>query len=847
MKRCLIILVFFYSTLFAVNMTQEKLVSNYIFNFSLHTLWPEGIKGDSFEIYLLSSNKNLSSTFKNLIKSQKLHGKKIVIRQGTKSSIPYTANVVYVDTEFLKEYKKVYSSLEGRPVLIVSNAYDNKRLVMMNLLHEKNKSIHFEINKANILNQGLSLDPKIILLGGTELDVAKLYKGAKDSLLQKEQELQKQIQKAKKLGIEIKNSKKTNEFLQKEIKNRNSELSVTQKKLTNLHTEQKKLQDNVLRIAEQLEREKETLASEKASTQKIRNDYAKANQQLDAMSFKLLSQKEKLNKQEKEVKEKEDKLTILTQKVAKKAVEFKTLQKSLATQKVKIQNQGEKIDIQQDILLVLTIAALIFLILIFIIYKTLRRENKTNTALKQTQEALKEQVEKTVKANASKTKFLAHMSHELRTPLNAVLGYCQLLQKDPKMSDANQNTLAIINRSGEHLLALINDVLEVSKIETGHIDLDSVSFDLSQFLDDVYMMFATRMSEESLNLELIKDKDLPQFICADINKVRQILINILGNSIKFTALGGIIIRVGHDAVKSELLIEIEDSGEGIAEDEIAKLFQPFKQTISGKLGGGGAGLGLSIVQEYIQIMGGKIEVKSKLAFGTIFYLRIPFEQADMNEIEHKESANVVSLSEKDRGLEVLIADDNKINNQLLSDTLTRVGFKVSSVENGLEALRLFKKNHYKLVLLDIEMPIMNGYVAAKSIRKLENTDDTSIIAVTANIFDTDKKKAFESGFSAIVRKPFKDYELFDEIKKSVNIDYIYEKEDKYKPREKVILKDIDKSYKEELIKAASRMKISVINDIIVQIQEEFPKEAMYMKKLAEKFDYETLIKLLKEE
>ena len=831
MKLYLALLLLLSTLTHAVSMSQEQAVSNYIYNFALHTTWPKELKHENFEIYLLSSNKNLSSTFKALVKTQRLQGKEIKISRGTSSNVPYSAQLVYIDTKYLNQYKKIYNALENRPVLMVSNGYDNKRLVMINLTSTEENNVHFEVNKANILNQRLRINPKLILLGGTELDVAKLYKGAQDSLLKKEKELQSQVSRAQRL--------------QKDISSKSAELKSAQKRVESLHSEMKTYEDDISSIQKQLKEQKEILAKEHASTKKIRDDYAKANAQLDQMSSKLISQKEKLTTQEKEVQEKESKLSTLTQKVVQKAIEFERLQVDLANQDIQILDQGKTIDTQKDLLLVSLLAAIIFLVLGLIIFMTLRREHKTNKTLKNTQIALTEQVQKTEKANASKTKFLAHMSHELRTPLNAVLGYSQLLQKDHSMSSENQKILATINRSGEHLLALINDVLEVSKIETGHISIEPIAFDFYQFLDDIYSMFATRMSSEGLNLELIKDKGLPQFISADINKVRQIFINILGNAIKFTSIGGITIRVGHNLKDSKLLIEIEDSGEGISEKEISKLFKPFTQTISGKLGGGGAGLGLSIVQEYIHLMGGTINITSKAGYGTVVHFELPYDEAQGSETTSQEFKEVVSLKEEDKGIEILIADDNITNNELMTATLERVGFKVTAVENGFEALRLFKKIRPKMVLLDIAMPVMDGKKAAKEIRSLEYGKDVAILAVTASVFGIDKTKAMESGFNALIRKPFKDYEVYEEIRKGLGIDYIYNEQQKPKKTQKISLETLELSFKEELIKAASGMKISAINELIAKAEGDFPKEAEYMKKLAHNFDYETLITLLK--
>ncbi|MDF1881205.1 DUF4154 domain-containing protein [Sulfurimonas sp. MAG313] len=838
-----ILLLFFillFTSLNAEKLSEEKLISNYIFNFAAYTSWPNSIKNEKFEIYILSSNQILLSTFKKLTKGQKIHGKFIKIEQGTKNNIPFTTNLVFVDTSHLKSYKKVYEYFDGRPVLIISKGYDNKRLVMINLSTTKKKLLHFEINKANILNQGLKINPKIILLGGTELDVAKLYKGAKYSLMQKEKELENQIKKAKSLDKEIKKSKAMNLSLQHEIQKKSNALKSTKFKILKLNKDKLRLQKDVSKVSKEVKNQKSILKQEKASTQKIRDDYAKANTQLDTMSTMLFSQ-------EKKVKEKETKLSTLTQKIQQKVQEFQSLQDNLASQDLQIQDQDQTISNQKNFLILSVSALILFFLLLIFIYLTLSKVKNINKKLNLTQEQLELQVDKTNKANASKTKFLAHMSHELRTPLNAVLGYSQLLQKDPSMSERNQVTLSTINRSGEHLLALINDVLEVSKIETGEIQLEPIAFDLHEFLDDINAMFAPRLKHDGLSLVLSKDKDLARYIKADINKIRQIFLNILGNSTKFTHQGGIKIIV--KTLNNLLQIEIEDTGDGIAEEELDKLFKPFMQTISGKLGGGGAGLGLSIVQEYIDIMKGKIQVKSKLGYGTVFFISIPYEKSEFSEFNQSKPKEVLSLKEKYKGIEVLIADDNKVNNELLQEVLERVGFSVKAVENGFEALRLFKQIRPEILLLDLDMPIMNGYKAIKEIRSLDYGKNIPAIAVTASVFGMNNEEAKKSGFSSYVRKPFKDYEIYTEIEKFIELEYDYEEASDNKEVTKLqvtSLQDLSPELKEAIESACTKMSISKINDIIELSKDRYPKESQYIKALAQNFDFKKIITSLKE-
>jgi len=832
MKHALILLFLFSSFVFAKDISSERIISSYLYNFAKYTNWPDNPQKKVFEIYLVSSDKSLFLNMQGLLKDKKVHNKEVKIVIGSFRNIPNSTSMVYMDESSENVYKTIYTYFEQKDVLLVSKNYQNKRLVMINLYETQKGTLAFEVNKENIVNQGLRIDPKMILLGGTELDVAKLYKEVKDSLLDKEKQLQSQLKKADTLSKEIRSSKEMNKELSESINKKNQKLEETSQQIAASNMQMQALEKSIIQMYQKseeaekafallLKKQKNVLENDKNLRLKHKKDLELAKAELDG----------KIN----EIQDKESKLLLLDEKVKEK-------ENALVSAGVQIQDQTETIDTQKDFLFLLLLATALFLSLVLMILRTLRLRNEANMQLQTTQKALESQVQQTQKANASKTKFLAHMSHELRTPLNAVLGYSQILQKDQSLSQKHQKTLSTINRSGEHLLSLINDVLEVSKIETGHVELDLVAFDLYTFLDDLVNMFAPRIKEEGLNFELVKDKKLPQFIYADIGKIRQIFINILGNCVKFTSVGGIVLKISQK--KNELLVQIQDSGVGIAEEEIDNLFKPFEQTLSGKLGGGGAGLGLSIVLEYINLMKGEIKVKSEPDIGTSFYLNIPFKHSNISEVSHCEYKEVLSLKEKDVGIEVLIADDNEVNLNLLEEVLTRVGYRVTTADDGLQAFNLFKKHQYKAVLLDIDMPKMNGYEVLKEIRGLESNSKVPIMAVTASIFGITHKTVIDKGFDALILKPFKDYELYESLSSLLGVKYNYNEITKEEGIEVISLDTIEADLKAMLLEEVSRMKIASVKDILSKIEVKHPREAKYMQDLADDFKYDELQKLL---
>src|SRR5207302_6160533 len=296
-------------------------------------------------------------------------------------------------------------------------------------------------------------------------------------------------------------------------------------------------------------------------------------------------------------------------------------------------------------------------------------------------------------ANRAKSVFLANMSHEIRTPMNAILGFSQLMLRDQDLTPRQCQFLGTINRSGEHLLALINDVLEMSKIEAGRTTLNPTTFDLSVLLGDLEMMFRVRTDEKKLSFSVEMTGAVPRYIVTDINKLRQVFINVLGNAVKFTEQGGIGLRVRADresATGPFLQVEIEDTGPGISADDQDKLFRHFEQTKTGQQAGTGTGLGLAISREFVRLMGGAITVNSQVGKGSVFAIHLPLKEGEAQAVQAKDRPrHVLSLQPGQAACRVLIADDTEDNRQLLAQLLAPVGFEIRLATNGVEAVQEF--------------------------------------------------------------------------------------------------------------------------------------------------------------
>jgi len=395
------------------------------------------------------------------------------------------------------------------------------------------------------------------------------------------------------------------------------------------------------------------------------------------------------------------------------------------------------------------------------------------------QSALATALEKAEVANRAKSQFLAKMSHELRTPLNAILGFTQLILWEDSISNEQRENMQIIHRSSEHLLALINDVLEVSKIEAGRLTINEHSFDLYLVIHDIKDMLILKAVKKNLQLIVEITPEVPQYVIADESKLRQVLINLLDNGIKFTPKGYVKLRVSMvklavNSQKQSIHFSVEDTGKGIANHELDSLFDPFFQTETGRKAMQGTGLGLTITRQFVRLMKGDISVSSSLGVGSVFSFIIPVSLAIKNDIQNpSDSPRVISLEPNQSLYRILVVEDVEENRLLLLKLLEKIGFTVRSAVNGLEAIHIWEEWEPHLILMDMLMPVLDGYQATKQIKATLKGQATVIIALTAYAFSEQRTTVLEAGCDDFIAKPLRENILFDKISQYLGVKYIY--------------------------------------------------------------------------
>ncbi len=449
-------------------------------------------------------------------------------------------------------------------------------------------------------------------------------------------------------------------------------------------------------------------------------------------------------------------------------------------------------------------------------------------------------------ASRAKSEFLANMSHELRTPLNSILGYAQLLENETALGEKQKAQVQVIHSSGEHLLSLINEILDLAKIEAGRLELEPTDFDLPDLLAQVAGIMSVRAEEKGLRFSHEALSPLPVGVRGDPRKLRQVLLNLLGNAVKFTDGGHVVLKVGwHGEAARRLRFHIEDTGVGIAPEALSEIFQPFQQLREGGDRPEGTGLGLSISRVLVELMGGTLEVQSEPGRGSTFWFDLELEPVDGFQIEEsRERRRIVGIEGNDgRGPKILVVDDKPTNRSFLRDLMESIGFVLAEAADGREAVETARRFKPDLIFMDLVMPVMDGFEAVRRIRRVEELSGVVIIALSASVFEHSRERSRDAGCNDFLPKPVRAAALFDKVSEYLDVTWLYDGEDE--SRSAVAepagaeSKAMPREHAEELYELARVGDIEAIGrrlEAIVELDSELAPAIEDLRKLARKFD-----------
>jgi PAS domain S-box-containing protein len=468
---------------------------------------------------------------------------------------------------------------------------------------------------------------------------------------------------------------------------------------------------------------------------------------------------------------------------------------------------------------------------------------------KQLEDTLRRAKDTAEEASRAKSIFLANMSHELRTPMNAILGFAQLMRHDPGLNTEQRANLETINRSGQHLLALINDVLEISKIEAGQPVLNCEIFDIDELLTSIEEMMQVRAQQKNIHLSIKRCHHLPRYIGTDAQKLRQILVNLMGNALKFTEHGEVVLSVDWDSAHHLLNCAVRDTGCGITAEDQERIFTAFYQSSEASKRGEGTGLGLTISREYVRLLGkdAELHVDSTPGQGACFYFSVPVNAIATQDLPtniNNPHQHVLSLAPNQPEYRILVVEDNYDNRRLLLQLLENAGFKVRHAANGIEAIKVFKTWHPHLIWMDMRMPVLDGYEATRQIKSFENGRKSIIIALTASAFEEDREAILAAGCDDFMRKPVDTNILFDLMRRHLGLRYIYADNKDYTSAKSdiplALFTQLPPKLCQELYDAAECLNMEHLRTLIAEVKQHSQPAGDIIERFAREYRYDKI-------
>ncbi len=746
----------------AQTIPDERIKAAYTYQFAQNISWHNESLLDSFRITIYSNNQQLINEFYEIAKTKTLKQKPIsvlAIKQKFKTQ-KRVSNIIYLDSDHNEDIQSIFKEISDKPILLITEECLLKEFVMINFIYidEQRSKISFELNKENIeKNRSLIIQPKLLLLGGSKLDVANLYQKQEQQLKDEQEKVETQKKVLDQQSKEIDKQKKDILLQSNEIARQQNEINLQKRNLETLFDEIGKQQNEVelsqatLKInRSEIEKQQKIIDSQVEEIKQRTLILEQQKQEIQLQKNKIKDQVESLSFKEKRI-ETQRRFLILSissivlafclifiiligyrnKQIANKMLEEKN--EAIEKQEKEIQLQAMQIETTN---------------------RELERQNiKLEETVKIRTEEYRLAKEKAEEADKLKSAFLANMSHEIRTPLNAIVGFSELLSCHEDINDEIKEYFDIIKQSSNDLLRLINDIIDIAKIESGQIQFSITDYNLSTEMESINRFFNDQLSlfdkNDKLTLNYQPDPDYKDLtIKADPYRLKQVIVNLLSNAIKFTDSGTIDFgyRVNHQLIE----FFVKDTGIGISQEFHNSLFQRFVKLDQGDQRlYSGTGLGLAISKSLVEMHGGRIWFESIPNQGTQFYFTIPLIFGSQIPIKEEISNNYASFENKT----VLICEDDDNSRELLNLILKKMNINTIISCDGIEAIEQFKKHpDIDLVLLDIQMPRLNGYKTLAELRKISNRK-IPIIAQTAFAMTHEIDKILDSGFDDYISKP----------------------------------------------------------------------------------------------
>ena len=774
-----IISFFCINSIYSQKLSEAQIKSVYVYKFFSYVEWSAVLDIKQYVIGFMGNEPEMFDELTNMTKTQNVKGIPIKLIKISETENNQNINVLYIAKTDIQNIKNIIQLYNNKNTLLITNQCEDRTLVMINFVVKDKDKVQFEINKPNILFAKLSLSPNILLKGGTELDVAELYHKMEAELQNIKQTYNEQQDILKDLNKKI-------EIQNQLITNREAQLSEIQLKYFTITDSLKyKSQELLLRKHEILTKDQELnlkkteLLNQEQQFNLLLNNIEQYNQHITNQKLEIITQNNEINRKE--------------QKLDSQNLILKNQIKQINKHK-KIEEEQVKTIKNQNYVTLLIIMILIFVLVILIQYfKTVKKQKVTNKLISDKNYKLEKATEElniakltAETANIAKTNFLSNMSHELRTPLNAILGYSQMLQREKNLTEKQIKNLSTVYSSGNHLLSLINDILDLGKIEAGRLELLPKSFNLNNLLRNVFEISQVKAEEKELFFKFEILSEIPNYVSGDEKRIKQILLNLLSNGIKYTHIGGVIYKAGYSDITTKTFrIEVEDTGEGIEQSKLEQIFESFTQVSNRRNYIEGTGLGLPITKQLVELMNGKISVKSQPDVGSVFVVEFPLEIISENLIDFSKIDSIITGYEG-VAKSILIIDDNPANFSMTAELLERVGFEIYTAQSGREAIERLNEFVPDLILLDFVMPDLDGLDTINIIKESAVWNEVKIIGISATITGQIRQTEFIEKCHDFVQKPIELDVFFRSITKILNINWKYEKSNEINSRETIV-------------------------------------------------------------